>query len=195
MKSDLIGHQTIIKIDDKEILTLDDILPESKNLKILFIAKTPAPVSVEAGHYFQGKQGTMFWNKLAKYKILTVPAGDFEDDHLLENLYGITDIVKVPRSYGNEPSNEEYKEGLIRILEMIKYYNPKVIFFVYKKVLDQILKLSFNMQIKSKYGFNHDFEKIFGTKVFVFPMPGTPCTTVQANYSMSELKKYLKISD
>ncbi len=100
-------------------------------------------------------------------------------------------MVKVPRSYGNKPSDEEYKQGLNRILDLIKLHNPKVICFVYKKVLDQIIKLGFHHKEKSNYGFNPNIEKDFGTRVFVFPMPGTPCKTELANSSMQELKDHL----
>jgi mismatch-specific thymine-DNA glycosylase len=185
------NHKIIISVNGKEVETLADILPQNEELNILFIAKTPAPVSVNAGHYFQGTQGRMFWNKLANYNILKVPYGEYEDDYLLENSYGITDIVKVPRSYGNEPSNEEYKEGLNRILDLMKAYKPKVICFVYKKVLDQVLKYGFHKNIKSDYGYNPDLEKDFGTKVFVFPMPGTPCKSDLAHSSMLSLKQLL----
>lgn len=181
-----------IIVDNVEYDTLEDILPKKPGLEILFIAKTPAPVSVSAGHYFQGKQGKMFWNKLAEYSILNVNYGEFEDDHLLENLFGITDIVKVPRRYGNEPSKEEYRSGLKRILDLIKLHNPKVVVFVYKKVLDQILKLGFHISTKSIYGFNAELKNIFESQVFVFPMPGTPCTKETANKAMSELKILLR---
>ena len=190
--SNSIDYKTKINVDGKEIETLAGILPEIPKFEILFIAKTPAPVSVEAGHYFQGIQGKMFWNKLARYNILNVADGEYEDNHLLENSYGITDIVKVPRSYGNEPSDGEYKEGLKRILDLIKLHKPKVICFVYKKVLDQIIKLSFKRNQKSLYGFNPELEKDFGTKVLVFPMPGTPCKSDLAHTSMTSLKELLK---
>lgn len=183
------SHKITISVNGKEVETLADILPTKPGLEILFIAKTPAPVSVEAGHYFQGTQGRMFWNKLASYNILNVSYDEYEDDHLLKNFYGITDIVKVPRSYGNEPSDEEYREGLKRILDLIKLHKPTVICFVYKKVLDQIIKLSFHRNHKSNYGFNPDLEKDFGTKVFVFPMPGTPCKSDLAHTSMTSLKQ------
>lgn len=49
--------KTTIIIDEKSHNTLADILPDEGHLKILFIAKTPAPVSVNIGHYFQGRQG------------------------------------------------------------------------------------------------------------------------------------------
>jgi len=181
------NYKISLKVNWEKVDTLDDILPKKPGLKILFVAKTPAPISVRVGHYFQGRQGRMFWNKLIEYEILKVPHGDFEDDHLLEHGYGITDIVKVPRSFGNEPSKEEYQEGLERILGLIQRHKPKVIVFVYKKVLDQILKLGFNLRIKSVYGFNPELKSRFGSEVFVFPMPGTPCTVETASRAMTEL--------
>lgn len=186
------NHRVEITVNGRLVETLADILPDSPGLIILFVAKTPAPVSVKAGHYFQGRQGRMFWNKLANYGILNVPYGEFEDDHLLENGYGITDIVKVPRDYGNEPSDNEYQEGLERIIDLIKLHKPKVVVFVYKKVLDQILRLAFNQLDKADYGFNRDLDHLFGCKVFVFPMPGTPCTTEKAHNAMSELSELIR---
>jgi len=185
------NFRTTITVAGKQFDTLSDILPEKGNMEILFIAKTPAIVSVEAGHYFQGKQGKMFWNRLSEYNILKVPNGLFADECLLSNKYGITDIVKVPRNYGNEPLDEEYKSGLQRILTIINTFKPKVIVFVYKKVLDNIVKLNFNVQTKSNYGFNPQLEKYFNSKVFVFPMPGTPCKAEEAIKSMTALKNLL----
>jgi G:T/U mismatch-specific DNA glycosylase len=186
------NYRIKINVDGKEHFTLADILPKKGGLEILFIAKTPATISVEIGHYFQGKQGTMFWNKLSDYDILKAPNSDFADNYLLENNYGITDIVKVPRDYGNEPSDEEYRQGLKKILDTIKLYQPKVIVFVYKAVLDKIIKLNLNIVNKSIYGFNPQLDKYFNSKVFAFPMPGTPCTSDEAIRAMTELKRLLK---
>lgn len=187
------NFKTSIIVEGKSFETLADILPEkNKVLDILFVAKTPALISVNSGHYFQGKQGRMFWNKLSEYNILKVPYGIYEDELLLQNNYGITDIVKVPRDYGNEPSDKEYIEGLQRILDTINIHKPKVIVFIYKKVLDNITKLGFGINVKSFYGFNPDLEKYFNSKVFVFPMPGTPCTTAEAVKAMEELGGIIK---
>lgn len=185
------SHKIKITVNNKSHDTLADILPDEGKLEILFIAKTPAMVSVNAGHYFQGRQGRMLWNKLANYNILKVPYGQFEDDYLLLNNYGLTDIVKVPRDYGDEPSDEEYRNGLQRILALIKKHRPKVVVFVYKKVLDNIIRLNFGQQSKVNYGFNTQLEKMLGSKIFVFPMPGTPCTTTESKSSMTELEKLI----
>lgn len=182
------GHQIEITLNGRKVLTLEDILPNKPGLKVLFIAKTPAPKSVVAGHYFQGRQGQMFWRRLQEYNILPYCFGAYEDDKLLENGYGLTDIVKVPRDFGDEPSDADYISGTERIMDLIKLHKPKVIVFVYKRVLDQILKHKFHLGNKADYGFNPGLEKLFGCKVFVFPMPGTPCTSVQATQAMTELK-------
>ena len=94
-------------------------------MRMLIVAKTPALVSVEAGHYFQGRQGRMFWNRLRDYDILTAPPGTHEDDVLLAHGYGLTDVVKVPRNYGNEPSDDEYREGLGRTSVSSHGWSPK----------------------------------------------------------------------
>lgn len=187
------NYKTKITVDGKQFDTLADILPDNGNLEILFIAKTPATISVEAGHYFQGKQGTMLWNRLSEYNILKVPNGKYADECLLMNKYGITDIVKVPRDYGNEPSKDEYRQGLQRILAIVEKFKPAIIVFVYKKVLDNIVRLNFNVTTKSNYGFNPQLDKYFKSKVFVFPMPGTPCKTNEAMQSMTALKNSLSI--
>ena len=185
------NHKIIISYNGKEIETLEDILPSKSGLKLLFIGKAPAPISVQKGHYFQGKQGKMFWNKLKEYKILNVPFGKYEDDFLLENDLGITDIVKIPKEYSDEPKSEEYLRGLNRILKIIEIYKPKVTVFIYKKVLDQILKNAFKISIKSDYGFNPQFDKYFNSRVFVFPMPGTPCTRKKVDISLTELREII----
>lgn len=184
------NYKIEIIVEGEKHFTLADILPEKPPTKILFIAKTPAPVSVAAGHYFQGRQGTMFWNKLSEYNILKASYGKYPDECLLDYNYGITDIVKKPRGYGNEPSDEEYREGLERINNLIQLLKPKVIVFVYKRVLDKIMKLNFDNSEKANYGFNSQFDNFFNSKVFVFPMPGTPCTKMQAIKAMTELKEF-----
>ncbi len=76
-----------------------------------------------------------------------------------------------------------------RILELIQVHRPTVVVFVYKGVLDKIVRLGFGLRTKSSYGFNSAFEEHFGARVFAFPMPGTPCTSAQADAVMKELVK------
>jgi hypothetical protein len=59
--------------------------------------------------------------------------------------------------------------------------------FVYKRVLDQISRLSFSRREKSQYGFNASLDPLLGSRAFVFPMPGTPCTRAEADIAMTSL--------
>lgn len=185
------NYRIQIQVDGNNLNTLQDILPSNEKLKALFIGKVPTPLSVNEGHYFQGRQGKMFWNKLQKYEILNVPTGSYEDEQLLGHKYGMIDIVKIPRVYGTEPTQSEYENGAKRVLNIIDIYKPMVIIFIYKKVLDKILEYEFDIHNRSHYGFNEELEEIFDSKVFVFSMPGTPCNKEDADQYMGELKDVL----
>ena len=189
----MIGNQAKIEVGGKEVLTLRDILPTAPGLRVLFVGKVPAPVSVEVGHYFQGKQGRIFW-KILKEKGLLQQTTDYEDDSLLQHGYGITDIVKVPREYKEEPSDVEYAEGAPQVVNLISVHRPKIIVFVYKRVLDKILKFQFGKEERSAYGFNPSLDELFGARVFAFPLPGTPCTKEHAECAMEELASAVRAS-
>lgn len=180
-------YNIVIKENGEEYQTLKDILPETGPLNILFIGKTPSPVSVEKGHYFQGVQGRMFWNRLVKYGLMEEPPkDDFHDNYLLKYNYGITVVVKKPHASGKEPTDEEYQCGFERLAEIIDKHSPKIIVFVYKKILDNILR-TVGINNKAVYGFNPELEHIFNAKVFVFPVPGTPCNKEEGDRAMAEL--------
>jgi len=187
------NYQVQVAIDGVLYKTLADIVPERGPMRRLIVAKTPAPISVEKGHYFQGKQGQMFWKKLRDYELIRTPDGEQPDDFLLDHGFGITDIVKIPRAYGSEPSEAEYRAGLSRILQLIRELKPQVLMFVYKRVLDQVLSLSFGHRQKSIYGFNQDLDRFFGSRVFAFPMPGTPCSATNARRAMAQLQQVMHV--
>ena len=187
----MVDNATTIVFDGRKVRTLRDLLPEEPGLRALFVAKTPALVSVKAGHYFQGAQGSAFWNRLREYGLLK-PTTLFEDDSLLAHGFGLTDIVKVPRNYGNEPSDAEYTAGMDRVLTLIQAHRPSVVVFVYKGVLDKVLKLKFGVTKKAVYGVNPDLEAKFGAPIFAFPLPGVGgCTRTQAAEAMGDLKALL----
>ena len=135
------SHKIELNVGNNKFYTLEDILPDDKmKLKALFVAKVPTLKSIEKGHYFQGRQGRMFWNKLINYGLLKASCYGKEDDALLANSYGIVDMAKEPKSYGVEPSRFEYISGMQRLLNVIEVHNPSVIIFVYKGVIDKLLE-------------------------------------------------------
>lgn len=187
MSLPIIGNQIDLYENGEQFRTLRDLLPENGKLRVLIVAKTPAPVSVAAGHYFQGRQGRMFWNALKSNDLLSWKSQGKEDDDLIPNGWGLTDIVKRPRDYSDEPSPAEYREGAIRIKEIIDRHQPRAVLFVYKRVLDQLLSCAYGVERKSEYGQNTWADQYLGARVFAFPMPGTPCTKPQAIVAMADL--------
>ena len=103
------SHRTTLTIDGTEVETLEDLPPLRDRL--LFVGLNPSPVSVEAGHYHQGRLGQTFWRRLMLSGIL--PPGtpvDTADDALMAQGHGITDLLKVvsPR---DEASDRESAGG------------------------------------------------------------------------------------
>lgn len=159
-------------------------------MKMLIVGKTPPKVTIEAGHYFQGRQGRVFWSMLQRYELLNVPPDKYADEMLIEHGYGITNIVKVSHEYQDEPTDAEYREWIPKFLALLDSLpaKPRVILFVYKGALDAILRLHFNIKTRSRYGFNPELESLFGSQIFAFPMPGTPCPKETIDRVMKELQ-------
>ena len=89
------SHRTTVTIDGQSTETLADLPPLRDRL--LFVGLNPSPVSVEAGHYHQGRLGQTFWRRLMLAGILPpgTPVED-ADDALVKAGHGITDLIKRP---------------------------------------------------------------------------------------------------
>ena len=175
--------------------TLEDVFPNQRP-RMLIVGKVPAPNSVETGHYLQGTMGQGFWSRLREYKLFEAPAGVHndigEDDFLVQNGYGITDVVKKPREFRQEPTEQEYRDGAEVLLRKIEQLKPYVVLFIFKRSFDRILQLHFQIAEHSRYGFNNEHSPLFfGSSLFVFPMSGTPATMNEITRSMNDLKSYM----
>lgn len=74
--------------------------------------------------------------------------------------------------------------------------HPKVVVFVYKRILDEISRLHFGRNEKAIYGFNPDLEIDFAP-VFAFPLPGVGgklCDAQIAKSAMQQLRDLLEAS-
>jgi uracil-DNA glycosylase len=188
-----VDHRIEIDIDGQTVTMLADIVPVRGPLEVLFIGKTPAPVSVEAGHYLQGRVGKGFWKRLDDVGLLHAAPGEFPDDLLLANGFGMTDVCKVPRPPGEEPSEAEYTDGWERVNGIITRTRPRILAFVYKGALDKVLEYSFGWEHMSGYGFNDDLMRTFGRRVFAFPLPGVSCTLRESQRHLADLAGSLNV--
>ena len=186
-------HSVEMQLDGHTVVTLDDILPARGPLRVLFIGKTPSPPSVEAGHYYQGRMGKGLWKRLDEYGLLHAAPGEFADDLLLANGFGMTDLCKVPRPFGDEPTEREYLEGWGRVSDVITATRPRILTFVYKGALDKVLQYSFGWDHESENGFNDDLMRTFGRRVFAFPLPGVACTLRESKRHLGDLSAALEV--
>ena len=94
----------------------------------------------------------------------------YEDEALLEHGFGITDFVKRPGRYKQEPSEDEYQLGAVRIKGEIARLQPKALLFVYKRPLNWLVRYGYNSKLRIDFGFNPHLETLFGSpcKVFLF---------------------------
>ena len=125
------SHRQTLTIDGVEIETLEDLPPLRDRL--LFVGLNPSPVSVEAGHYHQGRLGQTFWRRLMLSGILppSTPV-DTADDALVAEGHGITDLLKVvsPR---DEATDKELRAGVGPLWQKIAVWRPAAIVFIYKR--------------------------------------------------------------
>jgi len=127
-------HRVTIKVDGHDVDTLAD-LPPLRN-KLLFVGLNPSPVSVEAGHYHQGRLGKAFWARLMTASIL--PRGtqpETADDALLAAGHGITDLRKAPTAR-DDASDAELTAGVGPLWQKIAIWRPAAIVFVYKRAAE-----------------------------------------------------------
>jgi TDG/mug DNA glycosylase family protein len=127
-------HRTTIAIGGKAVETLADLPPLRDRL--LFVGLNPSPVSVEAGHYFQGQLGYLFWRRLMAAEILP---SDTEiataDDALLAAGHGVTDLIKLPTAR-DEATDAALRSGVGPLWQKIAIWRPAAIVFVYKRAAE-----------------------------------------------------------
>jgi TDG/mug DNA glycosylase family protein len=124
-------HRTTLTVDGRTVETLADLPPLRDRL--LFVGLNPSPVSVEAGHYHQGRLGQTFWRRLMLAGIL--PPGtpvETADDALLAAGHGITDLLKAP-SARDEASDRTLTAGVGPLWQKIALWRPAAVVFIYKR--------------------------------------------------------------
>lgn len=127
-------HRQVIEVDGTRTETLRDLPPARGG--ILFVGLNPSPVSVEAGHYHQGRLGRRFWQRLVEAGIL--PAGtdlSLADDALVAAGHGITDLIKRP-SARDEATDDELTAGVGPLWQKVAIWRPAAVVFIYKRAAE-----------------------------------------------------------
>lgn len=134
----MVSHKKILSWHGKKTASLEDIVPLDPT--VIFVGINPSPVSVNAGHYHQGRLGKVFWHRLIKYRILNRVEAGSEDDQLIPCGFGITDIVKRPTRRENNITREDFTLGRKLLECKLHRWNPTIVCFIYKRAAEEFLK-------------------------------------------------------
>jgi TDG/mug DNA glycosylase family protein len=130
------SHRTTLVLDGRPVETLEDLPPLRD--KLLFVGLNPSPVSVEAGHYFQGRLGRAFWGRLMVARILPGDTPiETADDALAAAGHGLTDLHKVP-SPRDDASDATLRAGVGPLWQKVAIWRPAAVVFVWKRVAEAV---------------------------------------------------------
>lgn len=121
----------MVTISGEEVETLEDLL--RPGLLAVVVGINPAPVSVAAGHYWQGRTGTTLWRRLRAVGLLPNEVDEFEDDAAFAAGIGFTDVVKRPTFSAAEVSEEELATGRAALEAKLTELEVPVVIFAFKK--------------------------------------------------------------
>ena len=170
-------HRTTLVVDGREVETLADLPPLRDRL--LFVGLNPSPVSVAAGHYFQGRLGKAFWQRLIVAQILPHDTEiETADDSLVAAGHGVTDLLKVPSSR-DTATDDVLRAGVGPLWKKIAIWRPAAIVFVYKRAAE----ISAGRSLAEPWG-QLVGVALAGRPCFLMPGPYAPSEEVAAGLNL-----------
>lgn len=99
------------------------------DLKVLFVGINPGLYSAATGHHF-ARPGNRFWPALHQGGFTPRQLHPYEQEELLENGYGITNLVNRGTATAEELSPQEFVAGRRRLAAKVRRYRPKIVAFL-----------------------------------------------------------------
>jgi TDG/mug DNA glycosylase family protein len=106
---------------------------------VLLVGINPAPVSVAARHYYQGRLGQRLWRRLARVGLLHEATPGAEDEAFAAAGHGLTDLVKRPTPSSDLLSSHELEEGADALREKIRAWRPGLVLFAFRPPAERLL--------------------------------------------------------
>jgi len=178
MSESLTGWQAREPWMGAEVLTLADVWPEQP--RAMIIGLNPAPASVAAGHYYQGKVGQVQLRRLADAGLFPAPAGRHFEDVTISAGVGFTDIVKRPSRGEGDVSKEEIAHGAKTLAEKLGAREIPLIVCVFRHPVAALLGSAGTPGIQPQ-------RTTWGAQVFRMPGPFDPRDRVAE--TMAELRE------
>jgi TDG/mug DNA glycosylase family protein len=154
-------HRVTIDWMGEQVETLADLLPSRP--RAVCVGVNPAPPSVAVGHYFQGRQGQRFFDRLRQAGALPTVNDGFEDDAAFAAGIGFTDLVKRPTARASEVTRAEREHGATILSEKLSHLHVPVLIFPFK---DAAAHLVGPFKGNGWLG-----ERFAGAELFVMPGP------------------------
>ncbi|HTR74175.1 MAG TPA: mismatch-specific DNA-glycosylase [Solirubrobacterales bacterium] len=124
-------HRITVDWMGERFETLADLL--RPGLRAVCIGINPSLVSVEAGHYYQGRLGRRFWQRLHRAGVIEEVGSGTEDVEAFVAGIGFTDVVKRPTARAGELTAAELRSGRDQLAEKLGRYRPPLLIFTFKK--------------------------------------------------------------
>ncbi len=93
-------------------------------LEILFSGINPSLYSAAVGHHF-ARPGNRFWPALHEAGLTQTLVSPFDDQALIEEGLGITNVVARATARADELTSEDYLAGARRLKSKIRRYQPR----------------------------------------------------------------------
>jgi hypothetical protein len=136
-------------------------------------------VSVEAGHYHQGRLGRAFWGRLMQATILPGDTAiDAADDALVAAGHGITDLHKVP-SARDDASDDTLRAGVGPLWTKVALWRPAAVVFIYKRAAE----IAAGRKLGEPWGQLRDVA-LAGRPCFLMPGPYAPTEQVDEGLNL-----------
>lgn len=156
--------------------TLEDLL--RPGLTAVCVGINPSLVSVEKGHYYQGRAGQRFLGRLRRVGLLPTAFEGYEDDAAFAAGTGFTDIVKRPTRSSKELRADEFRHGRRALLEKLESCTPELVIFTYKETAKRLF---------GDFEGNGFVPGLSVAESQVFVMPGPYEAVTAADETLSEL--------
>lgn len=103
-------------------------------LRAVFVGLNPSPVSVRAGHYYQGRLGRRFWNRMREHGIVPWEQVGAENELAIKLGFGFADLVRRPTPRGDSLTKCEKVQGADDLLARLQQLgdHPPIV-FVFKE--------------------------------------------------------------
>ncbi len=132
------GHRVKATWMGQTVVTLEDLI--RPGLLAVVVGINPAPDSVAAGHYWQGKTGRTLWRRLRAVGLLPEGVADGqEDDAAFAAGVGFTDVVKRVTRRADELSAEQLRVGLVDLERKLAPAGAPLVIFAFKAAATALL--------------------------------------------------------